>query len=1137
MGSKKTQTVGHRYYMGLHFGLCHGPVDEVQQVKSGDREVWAGSATSNTSLSVNKPELFGGDKKEGGVVGTLDIAMGGSAQTANSYLSSKIGGIIPAFRGVLSAIWRGGQISANNPYIKPWAFRVKRITQGWAGGAAWYSDKSAIDTGVSEPAELGSGSAVERYSYGEQCRYFVTTHDDMALYLGDVSAWPTGAQPVANTPNPVYLSPDVGTVGLNAENVGFWIQKTIQLPKLSSVRFEIPHDNDFEIFINGVSRTAEAYVTGPFLSQLDITPETLTLDVRLVVRNVMNGTGPSANPCYIGLRATQYEYPVRGMNPAHIIYQCITDTAWGMGYPTSTSIDSASFTAAADTLYAEDFGLCMVWNQQDSIESFIKTVLDHMGGILYVKPDTGKFALKLLRGDYDRNTLPLYTPGNIESVSDYQRQAWGETINEITVVYRDVLTNKDASVTVQDLANIQTQGAVVSQVRQYPGVPASGLAQRVAMRDLDAVSTPLAKIKLKANRNLWALMPGDVFRLTWPDHGIDDAVYRVLEVDKGTLQDGSISIDAAEDIFGMPSNTYIVDQPGGWEEPTTAPAAAPYRKLLDAPYWDLARSLSAADLSYIDPLASYLETLAVRPSGDALDYEINAKVGAGSYEVKAQADFCPTATLSVAISKTETAITIGNMIDVDIAQTGGYAYLGDECVGITALDAVTGTATITRGLLDTVPVAHSIGERLWFADDYQGVDQTEYASGEVVDAKLLPRTGQGELPIDDAPADSLTMTRRQNRPYPPGKLRTNGSVYPEWIDGFAELALTWAHRDRLTQTASLVTQDENSIGPEASTTYTLRIYSEGDSLIRTETGIEAASYTYTSSAEVADGGSSGDPYYTLTELLLHMNGANGSTEFTDSSPAPKTVTPAGNAQISTASPKFGTGCGNFDGTGDYLQVGVASNWKFLHDCTTPWTLEGWFKFTNFTSSHGLFTTSVTTAQAGLMLYVNSSRQIVAGVFNGTPGQLVCGMTTGTAVPNDSEYHHIALTFDYSLSTNNAKIWIDGTLAGQITKTANVPSTSNPVNTLVIGAYAGFLALGNLNGKADEIRITKGLSRYAAAFAPPDAEFLDSNSVRLNGRLRYQLESVRDGVASHTYHEHTVLREGYGFNYGYYYGGQ
>ena len=58
------------------------------------------------------------------------------------------------------------------------------------------------------------------------------------------------------------------------------------------------------------------------------------------------------------------------MNPAHIIYECLTDRTWGRGY-SSAEIDDASFRAAADTLYAENFGLSILWDQQQDIEAFI----------------------------------------------------------------------------------------------------------------------------------------------------------------------------------------------------------------------------------------------------------------------------------------------------------------------------------------------------------------------------------------------------------------------------------------------------------------------------------------------------------------------------------------------------------------------------------------------------------------------------------------------------------------------------------------------------------------------------------------------------------------------------------------------
>jgi hypothetical protein len=65
------------------------------------------------------------------------------------------------------------------------------------------------------------------------------------------------------------------------------------------------------------------------------------------------------------------------MNPAHIIRECITDTSWGMGY-TDADIDDTSFTAAADTLFDEEFGLSLLWSKEEKIEEFIKDIIRHI---------------------------------------------------------------------------------------------------------------------------------------------------------------------------------------------------------------------------------------------------------------------------------------------------------------------------------------------------------------------------------------------------------------------------------------------------------------------------------------------------------------------------------------------------------------------------------------------------------------------------------------------------------------------------------------------------------------------------------------------------------------------------------------
>ncbi|MDG9670873.1 phage tail protein [Hahella sp. CR1] len=681
-GSSKSVTVGYRYYLGMHLAICHGPVDALTEILVGDRQAWKGDLKRSGRLQLNEKELFGGDKREGGVYGSVDVAFGEETQQPNDYLKAVQGDPQPAYRGLFSLILRQVCLAANNPYIKPWAVRVKRCFR------AWYPDKAEID-----------GAA----------------------------------------------------------------------------------------------------------------------------------------------------------NPAHILYECLTNPVWGMGYP-AISLDDGGFREAADALYQEGFGLSLIWSQQSKIEQFVKEVLDHIGGVLTTSPTNGRFVLKLVRANYAQSALPVFGPNTVIELESFQRAAWGETTNELVLIYTDPESFKETSVTVQDLANIQAQGAVVSQTRRYPGITSDVLASRVAMRDLTAVSTPLAKVRLKVNRNGWRLAPGDVFILTWPALGIESLVLRIAAIDGGTLTQGAIHIEAVEDVFGLPAASYTSAQPTGWSDPVPAPSASPYRRLVEAPYWDLVRSLKPADLEYLEPSDGYLQTLAVRPSSGALNYELHSKSHtAPHYQRRDQGEFCPSAVLADEIGpQVKTTVMVIEERDLDLVEVGGYAYLNDEVVAVTAMDLSQRSLTLSRGVLDTVPVAHPAGSRLWFADGFQGVDATEYAAGEKVDARLLTVTGKGTLALDSAPVEFLSMNRRQNRPYPPGNLKVNGVAYPDVITG--ALTVSWAHRDRHTQTVELTSQSMGNIGPEPGVTYTLEIYSETKRRILSVPSLQETSLTYSIEQEITDTG-------------------------------------------------------------------------------------------------------------------------------------------------------------------------------------------------------------------------------------------------------------------------------------------
>ena len=73
-----------------------------------------------------------------------------------------------------------------------------------------------------------------------------------------------------------------------------------------------------------------------------------------------------------------------------------------------------------------------------------------------------------------------------------------------------------------------------------------------------------------------------------------------------------------------------------------------------------------------------------------------------------------------------------------------------------------------------------------------------------------------------------------------------------------DLSVTWAHRDRIQQTAYLVQQGDGDIGPEPGTTYTLRIRDRNDTLVHTETGLTGANFVWDVSSAASEAGAQGD---------------------------------------------------------------------------------------------------------------------------------------------------------------------------------------------------------------------------------------------------------------------------------------
>ena len=131
----------------------------------------------------------------------------------------------------------------------------------------------------------------------------------------------------------------------------------------------------------------------------------------------------------------------------------------------------------------------------------------------------------------------------------------------------------------------------------------------------------------------------------------------------------------------------------------------------------------------------------------------------------------------------------------------------------------------------------------------------------------------------------------------------------------------------------------------------------------------------------------------------------------------------------------------FDGTGDYFSVGDTSSFKFLHGADDPsnfkWSIDFWYKANNFTANSAFFNTTAgdgSSSYIGTYVYINTSRDIVIAIMKGSAPS-VNNTAIGT-YPNDTtNFHHVAITYDQSLSSANAKTYVDGVLVGSGDKKA------------------------------------------------------------------------------------------------------
>jgi hypothetical protein len=235
---------------------------------------------------------------------------------------------------------------------------------------------------------------------------------------------------------------------------------------------------------------------------------------------------------------------------------------------------------------------------------------------------------------------------------------------------------------------------------------------------------------------------------------------------------------------------------------------------------------------------------------------------------------------------------------------------------------------------------------------------------------------------------------------------------------------------------------------------------------------------------VAEVGTTTDPNFSSVSLLLPMNGTNGSTTFTDVSNNAFTVTPAGNAQISTAQSKWGGSSARFDGDGDFLSIAYASALDLLG---SDFTVEGWVRIAATPNSGGM---RIAAAGGGSVAFnsTNGIHWLLQAMNDNTiQTQIRTGSVGGFNSSNTwtlNTWSHVALC----VSGSTAYLGLNGTVTSSTITGISRPS-GNPVTTIgTINGQAGN-SFSALNGNTNDFRIIKEFALYTGAtYTVPAAPF-------------------------------------------------
>lgn len=795
----KTYIAGFENYLGVHVGVCHGPVDKITKIEFDGRIGWQGVASPGLAtvnaegfdlpmpvkqeggtgpyvtvpnvIVINQSHLFGGEELEGGVMGIIDVMHGDTpqtsaltgrpAQTINKYLQTKLqppGGQVyqPAYRGILSLVFRS-TISSSKEYL----------TSVW------------VDLfGIPGASDFRTNKLTEPVTYHTGFYWGAMTTRMRGIKVDGFRAlegWHTAAG--CWYPEKCVVVRD-GEENMNIIHV---IYQSL-VDQRSGMRVPIDSIDD-----------------ASFRAAADI-----AYDEGFGVNIVW--AGESTIDAFIGemcryVDGTVYLDPGTGTFKMYLLRKL-------------TDVETAALPIFS-ARQIEDYGSFT----QPTGEEAINTI-----NVVYTNPING-----------ETETL---TDNNSAMISIY-----GVAISE-TLHFPGVWNSKlAAEILARELRSRTSLAGTYRGMTFTKLTPESGGSIKSAFTLFDGAPFKLDIPEHGVNAR--------VFRAVNVSYGAEED----NNVTFDAIEDMA-SLEMSPYVTGAPPTGWVDDRRLP-EDFTTDEI-----RLIDLPYLSAYALIGLNGLNMLPPDAAFFAVLCSPESNIPDSAMLYANTLGGTPDPTSPTDpavrvgptgtLCPTSELDGPLAYANgaslvTTCKIKNLRRVSpYSMAGAWFIVNDEkilCVSANTdeEDPDYLTLTLWRGILDTVPSNHADGDVMWWFNNSTGCIYigTKFLTGDDPYIYVQAKSIVGGTPLSvDTPVFHPVLRNAWYAPYPPANVKIDNTYFNE--NPMMSFVIEWACRNRVTQSNIYLAWDAPGYLPEAGTTYTLEVYNaDTNALINRITEIPA----------------------------------------------------------------------------------------------------------------------------------------------------------------------------------------------------------------------------------------------------------------------------------------------------------